>query len=380
MIVLMGAFAVYAGLLYNDFFALGLNLFASKFSWPDGRETASGTPAARACPYGACVYAFGVDPAWHVSTNELLFFNSMKMKLSVVLGIAQMSLGICLKGLNAAYFREPLDLWFEFVPMIVFDLCFFGYMVVLIFVKWSIDWDARMASATCSSAHPSWPSCADGSHTTADLCPLDFGGSGDGCQPPNLITTLMNMALMPGTVQEPLYAGQATVQVLLLLVAAACVPVLLIAKPLVLRQRMAASAPPSSLSEVRARARTPTPRRHRATARHTHARPAPLPLCSPHDMWASTPQTPPPPRSLARRNPSSHRFNSTPTHPFPFPFFSLSPTRGCARGCDARRRRLASTTMTLPPGPRRGLWGRAGTTAAGTARGAGTRSTTSARW
>jgi V-type H+-transporting ATPase subunit a len=31
MIFLMSVFAVYCGLLYNDFFALGLNLFGSKY-------------------------------------------------------------------------------------------------------------------------------------------------------------------------------------------------------------------------------------------------------------------------------------------------------------------------------------------------------------
>ena len=72
-------------------------------------------------------YSFGIDPAWHISSNELLFFNSMKMKMSVIIGIAQMTVGICLKGLNAYYFGEQLDFLFEFLPMIVFDACFFGY-------------------------------------------------------------------------------------------------------------------------------------------------------------------------------------------------------------------------------------------------------------
>jgi V-type H+-transporting ATPase subunit a len=165
------------------------------------------------------------------------------MKLSVVLGIGQMTLGICLKGLNARYFREDLDFWFEFVPMMVFNVCFFGYMVLLIFLKWSINWDARMYSATCNADNHLWPSCETAQYDVATLCPLDYGGTGDGCQPPNLITTLMNMALAPGSVAEPLYAGQAGVQVLLLLCAGASVPVLLIAKPLVLKMRLRAGHP-----------------------------------------------------------------------------------------------------------------------------------------
>ena len=61
--------------------------------------------------------------------NRLLFYNSMKMKMSVVLGIFQMTLGIILKAMNARYFNQPLDFYLEFIPMIVFDLALFGYMV-----------------------------------------------------------------------------------------------------------------------------------------------------------------------------------------------------------------------------------------------------------
>jgi len=242
MFLLMGAFGVYAGIVYNDFFAIGLNWFGSEWEWKHGLDTKSGTTAnmTEGCSYGdaTCIYPFGVDPAWHISTNELLFFNSMKMKLSVIIGILQMTVGICLKGLNALFFEEQLDFFFEFIPMLIFDMAFFGYMVVLIFMKWMIDWDARMYSATCNADHDLYPKCLDGTYTTADLCPLDYGGSGDGCQPPNLITTLMNMALMPGTVDEPLYPGQAGIQVVLLLLAVACVPVILLAKPLMIRSRM----------------------------------------------------------------------------------------------------------------------------------------------
>ena len=59
----------------------------------------------------------------------------------------------------------------------------------------------------------------------------------DGCQPPNLVNTLISIALSPGTVTEPMFKDQDTLQVFLLLLAFACVPILLCGKPCVLRQR-----------------------------------------------------------------------------------------------------------------------------------------------
>lgn len=264
MIVMMGFFAIYAGLMYNDMFSLSLNLFGSRWKF-EGQDDGTVEEGALASPIGAygsdaTVYPFGLDPIWKVSSNELLFFNSFKMKLSVIFGIIQMFIGTCLKGLNAVYFGQKLDLWFEFVPMAIFAASLFIYMVFLIFYKWSINWDSRMLSATCLSPNDAawgsssydgvWGNCVgngnddgnglmctpwgyvcNGADTTADKCPLNFGGSGDGCQPPNLITTLINIALLPGVVDEPMYAGQGQVQNVLLLLAFSSVPVLLLAKP-----------------------------------------------------------------------------------------------------------------------------------------------------
>jgi V-type H+-transporting ATPase subunit a len=73
-------------------------------------------------------------------------------------------------------------------------------------------------------------------YTGADLCAagkdgLSLGGESNGCQPPNLITTLINIALAPGTCVQPMFEGQAGLQLAILLVAFLSVPILLFGKP-----------------------------------------------------------------------------------------------------------------------------------------------------
>ena len=57
-------------------------------------------------------YPFGVDPSWRGSRTELPFLNSLKMKMSILLGVAQMNLGIILSYFNAHYFGSSLDIRF----------------------------------------------------------------------------------------------------------------------------------------------------------------------------------------------------------------------------------------------------------------------------
>jgi V-type H+-transporting ATPase subunit a len=269
MLFMMGACAVYCGFIYNDFFSLTWDLFGSGYQFNEQSISGQGGEAARATiadgeeahlvkgNYGdpQYIYPFGVDPAWHMSSNDLLFFNSLKMKFSVIVGIVHMSVGIIIKGMNCWYFNQKLDFFAEFLPQILFALSLFGYMIILIFIKWSINWDDRMALGSCGydsdGVHGncnlgSSDSCysisgkeCDINTPLVDMCPLDYGGTGDGCQPPNLITTLMNIALKPGNVDEPMFAGQEPLQLFLIVFAFLCVPWMLIIKPYVLWQQHA---------------------------------------------------------------------------------------------------------------------------------------------
>lgn len=53
-LLMMGFFAVYCGLIYNDFMSIPLNFFGSCHK-ADGTKRAD------------CTYTFGVDPAWGIA-------------------------------------------------------------------------------------------------------------------------------------------------------------------------------------------------------------------------------------------------------------------------------------------------------------------------
>jgi V-type H+-transporting ATPase subunit a len=139
LVLLMGLFATFCGLIYNDFMAIPIWGFGG--SCYEMGVDASGKEQAILKP--DCVYPIGIDPIWYLAKNELAFMNSLKMKLSVILGVLQMSLGICMKAANAIHFGNKLDLWLEFLPQIILLWCLFGYMDLLIVAKWLTDFTGR---------------------------------------------------------------------------------------------------------------------------------------------------------------------------------------------------------------------------------------------
>jgi V-type H+-transporting ATPase subunit a len=70
-----------------------------------------------------------MDPEWYESSFNLLFFNSFKMKISVIFGVTQMVIGTLFRGSNTIRFRSAIDFFFEFLPQLIFLLSIFGYMV-----------------------------------------------------------------------------------------------------------------------------------------------------------------------------------------------------------------------------------------------------------
>lgn len=198
VLILMGIFSMYTGLLYNECFSIPIDLCGS--NWVPDYDRA--TPALM--PYrrwdAERTYEFGVDPAWKGSANALSFYNSLKMKMSVIFGVTHMSTGIFLSLLNGLHFRKPVNIFFEFLPQILFFWSIFGYMVFLIFFKWANAWVGS---------------------------------------PPFLLNVMISMFLKPYTVdpENQLFSGQLYVQIALIIVALVSVPVMLFAKPYILKRQ-----------------------------------------------------------------------------------------------------------------------------------------------
>ena len=129
-LLLLSLCSIYCGLLYNEFMSVPLSMHDTCYE-RDKIETKTANKKE------GCNFPFGMDPKWFVAENQLTFFNSFKMKFSVVIGVIHMMLGIFLKGLNDNYYKNLYGIIFEFFPQFIFMAVLLGYMVVLIFIKWS---------------------------------------------------------------------------------------------------------------------------------------------------------------------------------------------------------------------------------------------------
>jgi len=97
-ILLMSIFSIYTELIYNECFSVPMAMFG-RGHWacpgkPDAVDRVAMHFQPDLCPEAfnkglvneASPYPFGVDPTWHGSRTELQFLNSLKMKMSIILG------------------------------------------------------------------------------------------------------------------------------------------------------------------------------------------------------------------------------------------------------------------------------------------------------
>ncbi|XP_066300098.1 V-type proton ATPase 116 kDa subunit a 1-like isoform X5 [Branchiostoma lanceolatum] len=204
IILLMGCFSIYTGFIYNDFFSKSLNIFGSSWHMANisdedikNNEMLELDPNVTAIYTPGSPYLFGLDPIWNMAENKITFLNSFKMKMSVTLGVIQMTFGICLSLSNYRFFKDPVSMFSVFIPQLLFLMCIFGYMVFIVFFKW-IVYDASISYKA-----------------------------------PSLLITMINMFLFkfPDSQDDYMYSGQKGFQIFLVLMAVACVPCMLFIKP-----------------------------------------------------------------------------------------------------------------------------------------------------
>uniref|UniRef100_A0A8C7FSA0 V-type proton ATPase subunit a n=1 Tax=Oncorhynchus kisutch TaxID=8019 RepID=A0A8C7FSA0_ONCKI len=193
LILLMGLFSIYTGAVYNECFSKGLSPFPSgwhlqpmfeHYNWTDEtlRENQYLTLDPNVTGVFQGPYPFGIDPIWRLANNHLTFLNSYKMKMSVIIGVVHMTFGVLTHLIT-----------------LLFMQCLFGYLVFMVLLKW------------------------------VAFCPQDSNRA------PSILIHFIDMFLFTENEDNPpLYHGQMIVQRVLVVVALASVPVLLLGKPLYL--------------------------------------------------------------------------------------------------------------------------------------------------
>ena len=191
----MSICGIFCGVVYNEYFGLPVDFFNTRYH----RTEIINNNETRYIweKNSKAVYPFGVDPVWVFKDNELIFLNSLKMKISVVMGVIQMVFGMFLQFIKHYHRRDWLNMFTSWLPQVIYLCSFFGYMVFLIIRKWCTKF------------------------------PDDSNGV-------NLIQVLISMLLSPGSVADDLklYGSQHTVQVVIALLFVLSIPFMLIVKPI----------------------------------------------------------------------------------------------------------------------------------------------------
>ncbi|XP_019412757.1 PREDICTED: V-type proton ATPase subunit a1-like [Lupinus angustifolius] len=194
VLLLMSLFSIYCGLIYNEFFSVPFHIFG--VSAYKCRDSSCRDAHTTGLVKFREPYPFGVDPSWRGSRSELPFLNSLKMKMSILFGVVHMNLGIMLSYFNAHFFGNSVDIRYQFVPQMIFLNSLFGYLSLLIVVKW------------CTGSQ------ADLYHVMIYMFLSPFDNLGE----------------------NQLLWGQRPLQIVLLLLAVIAVPWMLFPKPFILRK------------------------------------------------------------------------------------------------------------------------------------------------
>ncbi|XP_016980806.1 V-type proton ATPase 116 kDa subunit a1 [Drosophila rhopaloa] len=228
IIFLMGIFSIYTGFIYNDVFSKSMNIFGSAWHMNYTRETIEDSTlksiTLRPNDTVYKTYPFGMDPIWQLADNKIIFLNTFKMKLSIIVGVVHMIFGVTMSVVNFAYYKKYASIFLEFLPQVLFLLLLFGYMVFMMFFKW-VTYNDTVEG-------PLSPACA-----------------------PSILILFINMILQgsqdtPEPCKEFMFEGQKSIQQVFVIIAIICIPWMLLGKPLYImfKRRMSGAPPPKPQS------------------------------------------------------------------------------------------------------------------------------------
>lgn len=214
IILLMGFFSIYTGIIYNDVFSKSFNVFGS--SWIVNNSTVNQTDIIgnkeltldpKTTQFSQVPYPIGLDPVWQIAKNKIIFLNSFKMKLSIIFGVVHMMFGVTLSVVNHLHFKKNINVFVQFIPQLLFLVLLFFYMAALMFMKWILYGPTNPLGTS--------PSCA-----------------------PSVLITFINMMLhkkntdVPTGCSQYMFEHQEELQTTFLIVALCCIPVMLAGKPI----------------------------------------------------------------------------------------------------------------------------------------------------
>ena len=195
-------FGIFCGLMYNEFFSIPLDFFGTCYKNEKDGHYVQEKEIINKNNVKKCVYPIGLDPVWIGNQNELTYTNSLKMKLSIIVGVIHMLLGIGIKGINFLNMRKYNAFIFEFIPQFLFMFVLFGYLIYMIYYKWGTDYDEDTSKA------------------------------------PSLLTIMINMAVKFGSVEDnPLFDSflgfsQESLNILIIVFCVLLIPIMLLVKPI----------------------------------------------------------------------------------------------------------------------------------------------------
>lgn len=211
IILLMGLFSCYTGFIYNDIFSKSMNIFGSSWSINYNVSTVMENNELQLSPSEEDlnidkVYLIGLDPVWQLGTNKIIFLNSYKMKLSIIFGVIHMIFGVVMSTVNFNFFKRRSSIFLEFLPQVLFLALLFAYMCFMMFWKW-IAFGPKMEP-------PYSPGCA-----------------------PSVLIYFINMILFGENkfldgCEAYMFPMQEQIQLYFVLVGVACIPWMLLGKPL----------------------------------------------------------------------------------------------------------------------------------------------------